>query len=287
MIEPKLRPRPTHGTGQPISPSLTHALRCINHMYGSDSIKPLSSMCPQRARVIPTGIPDLDNATGIGGIPVGRVVEIFGAEDSGKSALALHIASRLPTDRPALYVDADKHLSPAQIRANGLANNLYLLNLDTLEACRKAITGYGAIIIDTLTALPTRSQASMRLSDQEKFGATPQSKVLAHALPVLLPILAANGCTLIIVNQMRDRAGFVCGRRDHPTGGRALHHYAAMRLELHTMNYIYAGTPQPKVIGQEIRVRVVANKCAAADRCAGINLYYGLGLLARGAEGAG
>lgn len=223
--------------------------------------------------IISTGIPQLDTATG-GGIPRGRIVEIYGNEASGKTALALHLAQQ--TSGPVLYADADHGLSPYILGGQ----ELYLLDVKTLEdalgACQTAaIGGFSAVVIDTVAAFPTSED--MRVGTNDKYGPPRnlQARVMSQCLPILTGLLHVTGCTLILVNQMREKPGIMYGRPDYPTGGRAIGYYAALRLETRRIGAI---KPADVVTGQKIAVDVVKSKYAAPRKRAIINLTYGEGL---------
>ena len=207
------------------NPALEAVTAQITGRYGSDSILRAAKLPRPVQGVISTGIPGLDSALS-GGIPVGRITEIYGAEGSGKTALALQIARN--ADGPALYIDADHGVSPAQ------AAGLYLLNVDTLEDALKAVElaapGFRVIVIDTLTALPTREECKAELGDFS-LNALP-SAILAHALPRLVRVLKDGGCTLVLVNQTRTKPHILYGNPDFVPGGRALLYYAAVRIQM-------------------------------------------------------
>lgn len=224
--------------------------------------------------VVSTGLPQLDAIMG-GGIPLGRIVEVYGGEESGKTALALHMAQRLPG--PILYVDADHGLSPYILQG---AEDMYLLNVDTLEtaldACFTAIVGgFGAIVIDTVTALPTNENMRIGINDRKcKIGEN-QAKVMSKALPILAPFLHKTGCTLILVNQMREKPSVMIGNPERPTGGKAVGYYSALRLETHRYETIkHANT----TTGQKILVKVEKCKYAAPGKRAVVSLIYGEGV---------
>ena len=223
-------------------------------------------------QVISTGIPALDYAAS--GIPVGRIVEIFGNDGSGKTALALHLAQQ--TGGPILYVDADHGLSPYILGGR----EIYLLDVetleDTLEACQKAIIGgFRAVVIDTITALPTREDMGVSINSNFALRSE-QAKVMSKCLPILNRLLYLTGCIMILVNQMREKPGGMYGRRDYPTGGRAISYYAALRLETHTVEYIYQASER---VGRKMRVDVRKCKYAPPGRSAEIRLMYGEGLI--------
>lgn len=224
-------------------------------------------------RFVSTGIPQLDEATS-GGIPAGRIVEIHGAEGSGKTALALHLVRCLPG--PTLYVDADCGLCPYILNLNG--QDLYLLRLDVLEDVLKvclmaAAGGFGSIVIDTVPALPTREDLSCTL---EKSARTyPAARIFSRMLPVLSQRLHATGCTLLLVNQLRDNPETLYGNPTHPTGGRAVGFYTALRLQTDCTGLLYAGG---EIVGQEVLIRVQKNKLAPPGKRATIRLIYGDGV---------
>ena len=224
--------------------------------------------------IISTGIPQLDAVTG-GGIPRGRIVEIHGNDGSGKTALALHLAQQ--TGGAVLYADADHGLSPYILRGR----ELYLLNVDTLEdaldACQTAaIGGFSAVVIDTVTAFPTGED--MRVGINDKYGPprNQQAKVMSKCLPILTGLLHVTGCTLFLVNQLREKPGFVYGRPDRPTGGRAIGYFAALRLETRRIETMASGNV---AIGQKVAVDVVKCKQAAQGKRAIVTLTYGKGIV--------
>ena len=223
--------------------------------------------------IISTGVPQLDAVTG-GGIPRGRIVEIHGNDGSGKTALALHLAQQ--TGGAVLYADADHGLSPYILRGR----ELYLLNVDTLEdaldACQTAaIGGFSAVVIDTVTAFPTGED--MRVGINDKYGPprNQQAKIMSKCLPILTGLLHVTGCTLFLVNQLREKPGFVYGRADRPTGGRAIGYFAALRLETRRIETMESGNV---AIGQKVAVDVVKCKQAAQGKRAVVTLTYGKGI---------
>ena len=224
--------------------------------------------------IISTGVPQLDAVTG-GGIPRGRIVEIHGNDGSGKTALALHLAQQ--TGGAVLYADADHGLSPYILRGR----ELYLLNVDTLEdaldACQTAaIGGFSAVVIDTVTAFPTGED--MRVGINDKYGPprNQQAKIMSKCLPILTGLLHVTGCTLFLVNQLREKPGFVYGRPDRPTGGRAIGYFAALRLETRRIEAMASGNV---VTGQKVAVDVVKCKQVAQGKRAIVTLTYGKGIV--------
>lgn len=224
--------------------------------------------------IISTGIPQLDMITG-GGIPKGRIVEIHGAEGSGKTALALHLAQQFPG--PMLYADADHGLSPYML--HGVEG--YLLSVDSLEktmdACITAAGSgaFGAIVIDTVAALPTNEEIGLGIMDWSYAKPERQAKVISKALPILAPVLHHTGCTLILVNQLRKKPGISRFEPGCPTGGMAIGYYAALRLRTARIAVVMEGG---RTSGQAVKVTVTKCKYAPPGKQTEIQLIYGEGL---------
>ena len=226
--------------------------------------------------LVPSGLPQLD-AT-IGGIPRGRVIEIHGGEGSGKTALALHLVQQL--GGPVLYADADHGLSPYILGDQ----ELYLLDVpsleDALNACWTAAVGsFSAVVVDTVAALPTREDLRVDINGPRPLREW-QARVMAKALPVLTGLLHRTGCTLILVNQMRDKPGIVYGRPDYPTGGKAIGYYAALRLETRRIERIKSTQGEPA--GHIMAVEVQKCKYGPPGMRTAVRLIYGEGLTPAG-----
>lgn len=223
--------------------------------------------------LVPSGIPHLDAS--IGGIPRGRIIEIHGGEGSGKTALALHLAQQL--GGPVAYIDADHGLSPYILRDQ----ELYLLNVSSLEnaldACQTAaVGGFAAIVLDTVAALPTNEDLRNSINDIGPLRER-QAQVMAKALPGLAGLLHKTGCSLILVNQMREKPGIVYGNPYYPTGGKAIGYFAALRLWVRVIERIKV---RREVIGQVMALDVRKCKYGPPGICATVNLIYGEGVSA-------
>lgn len=225
-----------------------------------------SEIAPPSADVIPTGIPQLDAALCIGGIPAGRITEIYGDAMTGKTALALRIVAQAQRRGSVLYIDADNALSPFLMQANGVRDkNLYLSQPDALEMafniCWWAAQGCRLIVIDSLPALPVESEPKeLMVSSAMKYGAA-----LAQGVRVLTPRLHETGCALLIINQIRERMGICFGNPETVTGGRALRHYKSVSIETRL-----AGVERDGIM---IKTVVRKNKCAVPMKEA----YFQLG----------
>ena len=218
-----------------------------------------------------TGLPELDSALGIGGIPVGRIVEIYGPPSAGKTALALQIAKQAGT---ALFIDAERALCRDSLPG---CEDIHTATVDTLQDALRLIQmaapAFDVIILDTLTALPVSEELTVQMG--ELCSNTP-AKVLSAALPRLSSLLSRHNCTLILVNQTRTNAGVIYGNPEKVPGGNALKHYASVRLEVRCMEYTTTARTRT---GQIIRMTVVKNKCAPAFRSAAASLDFGKGFL--------
>lgn len=215
--------------------------------------------------LVPSGLHGLDAA--IGGIPRGRIVELHGGEGSGKTALVLRLARQLPG--AMLYIDADHGLSPYILGDQ----EVYLLDVpsleDALDACRTAAASgaFGAIVIDSVAALPTREDLRVPLGLVRER----QAKVLSKALPMLAGTLRRTGCTLFLVNQLRIKPGIVYGNPEYPTGGGAIGYYAALRLRTKWLRPIQAGGTNA---GFALRATVTKCKYGPPGRSAELSLVY-------------
>jgi len=246
------------------------AIQTMESMFGPNVIRQGKELAPPKA--MPTGLPELDAALGIGGIPVGRIVEIYGPESTGKTALALHIAKQAQN---ALFIDAERALSPMMLTG---CDGMHIMSVDTLqEALQTILTAapaFDVIVLDTLASLPTREELAMDVGD---FGQiNPPARVLSTVLPKIVAALEKNGSTLLIVNQMRNASVVMYGNPERVPGGKALKHYASMRLDVRRNETLREGRD---IAGQRIRVKVVKNKCAVPFREAALDLMYGVGFV--------
>ena len=240
----------------------------LNKWFGDGTVKHASDLPELKNNVIPTGIKELDQALGIGGIPGGRVTEIYGHEMTGKTALALNIAAQAQKKGAVLYIDADGGLSPYLMQKNGVKKkNFYVAKPETMEEafnlCRTAAAGFRLIVIDTIAALSPEGEmvAYMGEHTQEL-----QSKLISQFMRMMVSVLSNTGCALLLVNQTRTKLGIVYGDPARAVGGRALKYYAAARIE----------TKKIVLRSREIGFRYIVskNKCAVPGKCADVMAVF-------------
>lgn len=254
--------------------------RQVKLYYGNSAIMKGNIFASRRKEVHSTGLRQLDNALGVGGIPTGSIVEIHGLENTGKTALALHIAKKFQNcNKKILYVDADRALCVEYMAMCGVKKrNIYMLNMDTLEnvfdAIRTLIPVFDLIVIDTLSAIPTDAEmmcAGQYLETQNK-----TAKILANTWAIIKHDLVRNNSTMIVINQMREKIGVMWGNPLFALGGRALKSYSTISI---CMKYMGTEMLHGDIIGQNARAEIEKNQCAAPYRSAEIKMLYGMGMV--------
>lgn len=262
--------------------ALNEAVGMAERRHGAKIIR-LGDLPSKRDSAVSTGLEQLDEALDIGGMPRGGIVEISGYEMSGKTALVLQIARQIQqAGGNVMYVDADHTLSSGSLKNSGaVTEGLYVLdpgNLeDALDAVKLAVPVFDAVIIDSLTALPTRGELNSGMDGVPNETA----KIMSSALRCLLHKLSKSGCILIITTQVREKIGVMFGNPEFEPGGRALRYYASVRLKLRMMETIKErgiSAHTAPVIGQKIRISVAKNKCGTPYRSAEVDLIYGRGM---------